>query len=163
MLDLPQTKPARDRLRLELQEYLITHASEPWMWELMSNACELDTSDTAVLQLGYLPLAPLDSTPTALAVVPYAPSASIDGPAVPLPPSSSQVDLPPETLDALCWLTGTKNQAIVTSLRDKLPVSTILHHVDLYKEHLAAQAASGALSPLPDKRRTPFRLSLIHI
>ena len=45
MLGLPQQRKYSDDLQIELRDYLIIHAHEPWMWTLMCACGELDASD----------------------------------------------------------------------------------------------------------------------
>lgn len=88
MLDLPQTIRARNALRLELKDYLILHSDQPWMWTMMEACQEIDPSDIAALQVGYVPLAPRPGPDTALAVFPYTTTGSADVSAMPTPPTS---------------------------------------------------------------------------
>ena len=50
MLGIPQQQKVRDDLRIELRNFLILHAHEPWMWTLMCACGELDASDIDALQ-----------------------------------------------------------------------------------------------------------------
>ena len=157
MLGIPQTQQARDDLRIELRDYLTLHAHEPWMWTLMCACGELDASDIDDLQDGFTPLDPLGTTTASLRDCGPLLSISTSAPAVPLPAPTSELTWPPETFDALAWHVGTTNPSIITTLRDTLPVATVLYHTDLYKAHLSAQAASDALVPLPKRACTTLR------
>ena len=76
--------------------------------------------------------------------------------AVPVP-APTELTWPPDTFDALAWHVGITNPSIITSLRDTLPVATVLYHIDLYKAHVSAQAANKTLVPLPKAACTKLR------
>ena len=113
--------------------------------------------DIEDLQDNFVPLKALD-TPTDSSEG-CGPSSSISTAETAVPPlaPTSELSWPPEAFDALSWHVGTANPAIVTNLRDSLPVATVLHHIELYKRHLSAHAASDAIVPLPDQTCAPLR------
>ena len=74
-------------MRIELRDYLMLHAHEPWVWTLMCACGELDAADLDTLQSGFIPLEPLGPT--------TAQAASTSAHAVPLPPPTSELSWPP--------------------------------------------------------------------
>ena len=132
MLGRRETQASRDELRQELHHFLQLNASEPWMWQLMACCCEVDQSDVAAAQAGYVPpLALEDASPS---------QDDVDGPAVPLPMPAAQCRLPTDVYEALCWSVGPKDYAVAQGLIKQLPLAVVLNKVDEYRDWKSAQA-----------------------
>ena len=95
MLGQPERDDVRDRLRIELRDYLIRYAHERWMWTLMRACGELDASDIEVLQENFVPLDALDTPTDSLDGCGPLLSIATSETAVPPPTSTSELSCPP--------------------------------------------------------------------
>ena len=134
MLGLTQSLAAREALRIELSDYLISRAGELWMQELMAALQELEWSDVTLSRSGS----------TAVAACPSAPAPPVAEPAE--TSADSEVIQPDEnTFAAMRWASQLQNDGSVLSLIRSLPKSIVEEQVVLYGKRAETAVAAAAI------------------
>ena len=140
MLMLPQCDGGVLAVRRRLKAYLLQHATEPWMWDLMASCGEVEQ------RLVNLCMEESNSMPdcTALAEIgggpPDDPDGSI-GTALAALPDEVVCD---EEVEAIAWASKQwNNRAVVHNLLHELPPVIISDWVVQYREHVRQQARGG--------------------
>jgi hypothetical protein len=134
MLGLTQSLDAREALRIELSDYLISRTGKQWMHDLMAALQELEWEDVTLSQSGG----------TAIPACPIAPAPPVAEPAE--TSAESEVIQPDgNTFKAMRWASQLQDDGSVLSLIHSLPKEIVEEQVVLYGKRAETAVAAAAL------------------